>query len=104
VSNDAPKPSLTPGRRSTLYATAAMPRSLILAYESTEVSSFPSPIPQFGRSRKTMAETGLALERHTLAKDIGSRRYFEATSSPTLLPPLESQVAFAPASTCALTL
>ncbi len=41
---------------------------------------------------------------HTLAKDVGSRRYLPATSMPTLLLPFESQVALAPASACELTL
>ena len=40
----------------------------------------------------------------TLANETGSSLYLEATSRPTWLPLLESQVALAPASTCALTL
>lgn len=41
---------------------------------------------------------------HTLAKETGSSLYLDATSRPTWLPLLESQVALAPASTCELTL
>jgi hypothetical protein len=40
----------------------------------------------------------------TLANETGSSLYLAATSSPTWLPALESQVDLAPASTCALTL
>lgn len=40
----------------------------------------------------------------TLANETGSSLYLEATSSPTWLPLLESQIALAPASTCELTL
>ena len=40
----------------------------------------------------------------TLANETGSSLYLAATSRPTWLPALESQVDLAPASTCALTL
>lgn len=33
VSSDTPTPKMTPGRSRMLYANAAMPRSLTLAYE-----------------------------------------------------------------------
>ena len=41
--------------------------------------------------------------RPTLANELGSSLYLVATSSPTLLEALESQVAFAPASTSLFT-
>lgn len=84
VSRETPNPTVTPGRSFTLYARAAIPRSLTFAC---------SGLCQYRCTR------GFMRRERTLAKDVGSMRYLLASSSPTLLPAFESQVAFAPAST-----
>jgi hypothetical protein len=86
VSNDAPRPSVLPVPSLTLYARAAMPRSLILAW------------------RRISRRCELMGQVQTLANELGSSLYLVAISRPTFEFWVESQVAFAPASTSVLTL
>lgn len=72
------------------------------AEEDVVSESGNTAVVDLGLNVKLISKQSISLEtivELTLAKEEGSRRYLLATSKPTLLPALESQVALAPAST-----